>query len=211
MSKKTAIIATFKLEQVFCVTKSKTPIITACKIVAQSRLFRIEQLDITFNNGVEVIYERLTGSSRGGVLVVALQDDDTLLMVREYGVGVEGYELMFPKGRIENDEPIEEAANRELQEEVGFAARKLTLVKSMTLAPGYMGHLTHVVLAEDLYPANLKGDEPEPLEVVSWDVDKIDELSMQADVTEARTIAAAYIIKAILAQRSAGNNAETVA
>ncbi|RKZ98528.1 MAG: ADP compounds hydrolase NudE [Gammaproteobacteria bacterium] len=182
---------------------AKTPTITSCKVVAQSRLFRIEQLDITFNNGVEVIYERLKGSSRGGVLVVALQNDNSVLMVREYGVGVEGYELMFPKGRIENDEPIEDAANRELQEEVGFAARKLTLVKSITLAPGYMGHLTHIVLAEDLYPAILEGDEPEPLEVVSWDLDKIDELAMQTDVTEARTIAAAYIIKALIEQRRA--------
>ena len=181
---------------------SKTPVITDCKVVAQSRLFRIEQLDITFSNGEEVVYERLKGSSRGGVLVVAVQDDDTFLMVREYGVGVEGYELMFPKGRIENDEPIEEAANRELQEEVGFAARKLTLIKSMTLAPGYMGHLTHVVLAEDLYPATLEGDEPEPLEVVSWKLDEIHELSMRSDVTEARTVAAAYIVKSLLDKRS---------
>ncbi len=180
---------------------SKTPIITDCKVVAKSRLFRIEQLDITFNNGTEVVYERLKGSSRGGVLVVALQDNNHVLMVREYGVGVEAYELMFPKGRIEHDEPIIEAANRELQEEVGLAAKKLTLVKSMTLAPGYMGHLTHIVLAEDLYPATLEGDEPEPLEVVSWDLDKIDELAMRDDVSEARTIAAAYIIKALLAQR----------
>ncbi len=177
------------------------PLITGCKVVAKSRLFRIEQVDLTFSNGNKVEYERLRGSARGGVLVVALYDDNTLLMVREYGVGVERHELMFPKGRIENDEPIEEAANRELQEEVGFAARKLTLVKSITLAPGYMGHLTHIVLAEDLYPAMLEGDEPEPLEVVAWDLDRIDDLAMQEDVTEARTIAAAYIVRALLEQR----------
>ncbi len=183
-------------------TKNSTiPTITDCKVVAKSRLFRIEQLDITFNNGAEVTYERLKGSAKGGVLVVALQNNNHVLMVREYGVGVEDYELMFPKGRIEDDELIEDAANRELQEEVGYAARKLTLIKSMTLAPGYMGHLTHIVLAEDLYPASLEGDEPEPLEVVSWDLDKIDELAMRADVSEARTIAAAYIIKALLEQR----------
>ncbi len=181
---------------------SKKPVITDCKVIAQSRLFRIEQLDITFSNGEQVEYERLTGSSRGGVLVVALQADHTVLMVREYSAGVDRYELMFPKGRIEIDEPIEEAANRELQEEVGFAARKLTLVKSMTLAPGYMGHLTHVVLAEDLYPAALMGDEPEPLEVVSWELDKINELAVQDEVTEARTIAAGYIVKALLESRA---------
>ncbi len=177
------------------------PLITDCKVVAQSRLFRIEQVDLTFSNGTKVEYERLRGSNRGGVLVVALLDKDTLLMVREYGVGVERHELMFPKGRIENDEPIEDAANRELQEEVGYAARKLTLIKSMTLAPGYMGQLTHVVLAEDLYPASLEGDEPEPLEVVQWRLDEIDNLAMQEDVSEARTIAAAYIVKALLDKR----------
>ncbi len=177
------------------------PVITDCKVVAKSRLFHIEQVDLTFSNGVRVEYERLKGSSRGGVLVVALYDENTLLMVREYGVGVERHELMFPKGRIENDESVEYAANRELQEEIGFAARKLTRVKSMTLAPGYMGHLTHVVLAEDLYPSRLEGDEPEPLEVVKWNLDKIDDLALQEDVTEARTIAAAYMVKSLLAQR----------
>lgn len=180
---------------------AKTPYVTDRRVIAQSRLFSIEQMDITFGNGEKVEYERLKGSSRGGVLVVALKDDDTLYMVREYSAGVERYELMFPKGRIESDEPIVEAANRELQEEVGFAARKLTHVKSMTLAPGYISHQTHIVLAEDLYPATLMGDEPEPLEVVSWELDRIDELAMQEDVTEARTIAAAYIIKALLEQR----------
>lgn len=179
----------------------KAPQVTDCKIVAQSRLFRIEQMGITFGNGEKVEYERLQGSSRGGVLIVALKDENSLYMVREYSAGVERYELMFPKGRIEGDEPVEDAANRELQEEVGFAARKLTHIKSMTLAPSYMGHLTHVVLAEDLYPATLTGDEPEPLEVVLWELDKIDELAMQDDVTEARTIAAAYIVKALLEQR----------
>lgn len=179
----------------------KAPQVTDCKVIAQSRLFRIEQMDITFGNGQKVEYERLKSSSRGGVLVVALKDEHSVFMVREYGAGVERYELMFPKGRIESDEPIEVAANRELQEEIGYAAKKLTHVKSITLAPGYMGHLTHIVLAEELYPATLAGDEPEPLEVVLWELDKIDELAMQEDVTEARTIAAAYIVKALLEQR----------
>ncbi len=179
----------------------KLPQITHCKVVAKSRLFQIEQMDITFRNGNQVEYERLKGSSRGGVLVVALKDEHTVYMIREYSAGVERYELMFPKGRIESDEPVEVAANRELQEEIGFAARKLTQVKSMTLAPGYMGHLTHVVLAEDLYPAQLDGDEPEPLEVTTWPIAEFEQLAMRNDVTEARTIAAAFIVRTLLEQR----------
>jgi ADP-ribose diphosphatase len=182
-------------------TEKQLPQINGCKVIAQSRLFRIEQLDLTFSNGEHAEYERLKGSHRGGVLVVAISDNNSFYMVREYSVGVERYELMFPKGRIENDEPVIEAANRELQEEIGYAARKLTTIKSMTLAPGYIGHYTHIVLAEELYPATLAGDEPEPLDVVLWDMDKIHELAMCAEVTEARTIAAAYMVKSIMDQR----------
>ncbi len=63
--KKTVIITTtlIKLNQVSFLTDN--PKITACKVVAQSRLFRIEQLELQFNNGVEVVYECLKGSSNG--------------------------------------------------------------------------------------------------------------------------------------------------
>ena len=59
----------------------------------------------------------------------------------------------------------EQAANRELMEEAGYGARDIRSLRSITLAPGYMSHQTHLVLARDLYPQRLPGDEPEALEV----------------------------------------------
>jgi ADP-ribose diphosphatase len=81
------------------------------------------------------------------------------------------YELGLVKGRIDRGESVLEAAQRELKEEAGFGAHKLTVLRAMSLAPTYMSHQTWLVLAEDLYPERLPGDEPEELEVVPWKLD----------------------------------------
>ena len=71
------------------------------------------------------------------------------------------YEVGLPKGRLEEGESILEAAQREMKEEIGYGARELTELTELSLAPGYMTHITHIVLARDLYPEKLEGDEPE--------------------------------------------------
>ena len=176
----------------------KKPQILNVETVAKSRLFHIEKLDVQFINGTLMNFERLRSSSQGAVLVVPILDDDTVLLIREYAAGVHRYELALPKGRIEADENPEQAANRELMEEVGYAANRLRHVTSLTLAPGYFSHVTHVILAQDLYPQRLQGDEPEEIEVVPWRLDELTELTRCADCTEARSIAALYMVRDLL-------------
>ena len=181
----------------------KLPTITRREEVARSRLFRVEALDLTFSNGTEVQYERLMPGrpGGGGVLVIPMLDDKTVVMIREFSAGTERYELCLPKGLMEAGEDPTEAANREMAEEIGYAARKLTLLTNFTLAPGYMGHRTHIVLAEELYPHTAEGDEPEPMVIEHHALDEVYELGMGDDCTEARTIAALYLARDHLAQR----------
>jgi ADP-ribose diphosphatase len=178
--------------------KTGLPQIKATRTVAQTRLFRVEELDITFPNGTEVVYERMYGSPRGAVLVVPMLDDDTVLLIREYGAGSERYELSLCKGRIEVNETAIEAAAREIKEEVGYGARRLTLMKSFTEAPGYFRHETHMVLAQELYPDKREGDEPEPIEVVPWRLSELNALVDHPECTEARSIAALFMVREYL-------------
>ena len=174
----------------------KPPKIRKKRIVAQTRMFCVEELDLEFDNGIHASYERLQPNYRAAVLVVPVQDDgETVLMIREYAAGVHRYELALPKGRIEHGEDLLQAANRELMEEVGYGANRLTHLKTFTVAPGLTGHLTEVVLARDLYPQKQQGDEPEEIEVVPWSLSELDQLIQQDDCTEARSIAALYIAK----------------
>jgi ADP-ribose diphosphatase len=176
----------------------KKPQILGTHTLAKTRLFHIEQLDLRFTNGVEIQYERLIGSPQGAVLIVPMLDDATFLLVREYAAGIDRYELSLPKGRIEQGEEILNAANREIMEEVGYGARSLHHLTSFTLAPGYLGHFTHVVVARELYPQQISGDEPEPLEVVPWRMDDLSQLIGRDDCTEARSIAALFMAREYL-------------
>lgn len=182
----------------------RKPKIVSVQTIARTRLFHVEAVGLEFSNGTVVSYERLSASPRGAVLVVPMLDDDTVLLIREYAAGVHRYELGLPKGLIEPEEGVLEAANRELMEEVGYAARRLRQVTSFTLAPGYFGHVTHVVCAQDLYPQRRPGDEPEEIEVVPWRLSELKSLLSQDDCTEARSIAALYMVRDLLGDEREG-------
>ncbi len=174
------------------------PTIHQTRVVATSRLFKIEELDLEFANGEKRQFERLVSSGVGAVLIVPVlrsDDGDSILLIREYGAGTDRYELGFPKGKVEAGEAILDAANREIMEEVGYESAKLSLLKSISLAPGYLGHITNIILAEDLSEHREPGDEPEEIEVVPWKISEIDTLLERDDFSEGRSIAALYLMK----------------
>ena len=172
----------------------KKPTVLKKTVVAESRLFRIESLDLQFSNGQQRHYERLARSKPGGaVLIVPLLDDNTVLLIREYAAGIHRYELGLPKGKIDSGETFLEAANRELKEETGFGAQNLHHLISFSLAPAYLEHTTEIIIARDLYEEKLEGDEPEELEVVPWQLNNIPALIASGECSEARSIAALYL------------------
>ncbi len=176
------------------------PEILETKLVAKSRLFGIEELQIRFSNGEERTYERLRTPPLAAVMCVPMLDNDTVVLIREYGAGLENYQLTLPKGAYDHGEDWRQAADRELKEEAGYGAGKLTLLKNLTLSPGYMGHQIRVVLAQELYEERLPGDEPEPLEVLTWKLSDLETLVAREDMTEARVIAALYMVRDLLAK-----------
>lgn len=169
----------------------------------------VEELDLEFSNGERRVYRRAPATGHGAVIVVPLVDDGTVLLVREYAAGTHRYELGLVKGAIDAGETPEQAANRELQEEAGYAARSLEVLRRISLAPTYMSHETTLVVARDLYPQRLPGDEPEPLDVVPWKLAELDQLILRPDFSEGRSIAALFVVREWLrdpeaARRAAG-------
>lgn len=166
------------------------PIIHAKKTVAQSRFFKIEQVDLEFSNGAKREFERMSGTGRGAVMVLPVSEDGHFLLIREYSAGTHSYQLGFPKGLIDAGETPAQAGNRELQEEVGFAATYFEELKSLAMAPTFFNARMNVFIAKGLSESRLEGDEPEPLEVVPWPIDDIDGLLAKPDFSEARSVAA---------------------
>jgi ADP-ribose diphosphatase len=177
---------------------SKPPKILRRASIAQTRIFHVEEVDLEFANGETRTYERLRGDDPGSVLVVPMLDEDTVLLIREYSTGSNDYQLGLPKGRIERDEDPLQAADREIREEVGYGARDLQLLRTVSIVPSYIRHQTHIILARELFPDRQPGDEPEPIEVVPWKLSDWQSLLAQPDLTEARSIAALYMTREFL-------------
>jgi ADP-ribose diphosphatase len=175
----------------------RKPKILDRRTVAQSRLFRVEEVDLEFSNGARRTFERVPGGT-DSVMIVPMLDPETVLLIREYGAGSDRYELGLPKGVVETGEDPLVAADREIQEEIGYGARDLQIIKRVSLVPGYIEHHSLIVLARDLYPNRLPGDEPEPIEVIPWRLDAIDALLARDDFDEARSVAALFIALRVL-------------
>lgn len=173
-------------------------------VVHQSRLveprYKIEQMDLEFANGERRTYERIHGSGRPVVVIVALLDAETVLLTREYAAGLHRYELGLPRGRVDDGETLLEGALRELKEETGYGAREMLLLRTISLAPTYMSHIAHVVLARDLYEERLPGDEPEEIEVLPWKIDDLHQLLTLEEFSEGRAMAALFLAREWLRQ-----------
>lgn len=173
------------------------PEILDVKVIAKTKIFEVQSVDLRFSNGEERTYERLTPQRRSSVMVVPIYQNQ-LIFVREYAVGPERYELTFPKGIVDDGEEPIESANRELQEEIGFAARKIESLRPLYSGPSHMYGLMHLFVAQDLYPSQLQGDEPEPLELVYYPLNKIDELIADPNFGESRNLSALFLLKEYL-------------
>ncbi len=173
------------------------PTITRINTIAKSSLFCIEQVDLTFSNGEQRTYERMKPGHQNAVMIVPVNGSE-LLLIREYAVGIENYELGFPKGAIEPGEDIFRAANRELMEEVGFGAKRLSILSQVTTSPSYFSNQMTIIIAEDLYPEKRQGDEPEPLPVIHWPINEMMSLLNETDFCESRNICALFLAKEYL-------------
>ncbi|WP_226572684.1 ADP compounds hydrolase NudE [Mangrovibacter yixingensis] len=176
------------------------PQILNVETVARSRLFNVESVDLEFSNGVHRVYERMRPSEREAVMIVPILGDK-LVLIREYAVGTESYELGFPKGLIDPGEMPFDAANRELQEEVGFGSHQLSFLKKVTMAPSYFSSKMNIIVAENLYESSLEGDEPEPLVQELWPLATMMDLLKDPDFSEARNISALFLVREWLSQQ----------
>jgi ADP-ribose diphosphatase len=158
----------------------------------------MEKLSLTFSNGAARQFYRVIPNSNHAVIIIAMPDADSVLITREYGCGFHRYELGLPRGRIDAGEDVLAAANRELQEEAGFGAKRLDYLRTLSLAPTYMAHEIHVVLARDLYPSQLDGDEPEAIDVITWKLADIETLALHPEFTEGRALGALLLARAWL-------------
>jgi ADP-ribose pyrophosphatase len=165
------------------------------EVLAEGRLLTFHLDTVTDAEGVE--RRREVVIHPGGVAILALTDDERVLLVRQYRHAVGRICLEVPAGTLDRDEAGQRedpllAARRELAEETGYQAADWQLLARFFTAPGFATEEMHLYLATGLSPAG-EGIGPEPDERLELtELPAADALALvdRAEVEDAKTLIA---------------------
>jgi ADP-ribose pyrophosphatase len=106
----------------------------------------------------------------GAVAILPIIDDDHVCLLRNHRFIVGDVLWEIPAGTLEPGEPIEVAAERELAEETGYRADRWHKLTAFHPSPGVLNETTHLFVARDLTPGEMRPEAGEQLEpqVVPW-------------------------------------------
>ena len=123
------------------------------------------------------------------VAVVAIDDKDNVLMVRQFRLAA-GQELFeIPAGGIDGKETPEEAVVREMQEETGYLPKKVVKLGGFYASPGFCTEYMHLFLAMDLVPSRLFAEDTDDIKLERLPVSKIPELVMSGKLHDGKSFA----------------------
>lgn len=127
---------------------------------------------------------------RGAAAMLAFDEDKKLILVKQHRFP-HGYVLEIPAGTLEkNEEPIK-CAFRELEEETGYRAKKMTPLITFYPSIGYNSEIIHCYLASGLKKiVDLKLDEDEILSVEKIDFKKVLRMIKTGEIQDSKTICA---------------------
>ncbi|MEC3758899.1 ADP-ribose pyrophosphatase [Bacillus halotolerans] len=130
----------------------------------------------------------------GAVAVLAVTDEGKIIMVKQFRKPLERTIVEIPAGKLEKGEEPEYTALRELEEETGYTAKKLTKITAFYTSPGFADEIVHLFLAEELSVLEEKRelDEDEFVEVMEVTLEDALKLVESREVYDAKT---AYAIQ----------------
>ena len=131
----------------------------------------------------------------GGAAVAAITDEGKIVMVRQYRKAFDGAILEVPAGKIEKGDDPFDTIKRELREETGYRAGKITFLTKMLPSVGYTQEVVHIYLAQELTPGDTDLDDNEAIEVIEMDFQLVLDMVMRGEIKDAKTIIAILMTK----------------
>ena len=172
-------------------TESAPPSAKATLEILESRkVFEGCVFDVTADTVREgdTTYVREVVRHPGSAVIVPVFADDTVALVRQYRHPAGRYLLEVPAGSLDEGETPEEAAARELEEELGFRAGALEKLSEFFVSPGFCEEKMWVYLATDLTETAQRLDDDEIVEVVRVPFSSALKMIAGGQIEDAKTI-----------------------
>lgn len=123
----------------------------------------------------------------GAVCVIPVTDDGEVVLERQYRYAIGKVLTEIPAGKLEPGEDREEAAKRELKEETGYIARKMTYLGEFYGSPALLEERVTMYMATELTKSEMNLDDDEFLEVFTMPLEEAFEKAMANEFDDAKT------------------------
>ena len=139
-------------------------------------------------NGRTTLYGVVTFGDCVGV--VPFLDDDRILMVRQYRYVQQDARWEIPTGGVKEGESLQDAAQRELEEEIGYRAGQLTRVSSYYTSKSICRETAHLYIGHNLAPARRSPDETEFIEIAAFSFAKALRVVIDCEIMDSMSVIA---------------------
>ncbi|HZS53092.1 MAG TPA: NUDIX hydrolase [Bryobacteraceae bacterium] len=160
--------------------------VISSKEVLRNKLFTIVDEVATDPDGFEI--RRSIVRHPGSAVMMAVDDGDRVLLVKQFRLPAERDLWELPAGRIDPGESPLHAAKRELREETGYSAKKWTKLAIFWASPGYVDEKMNLYLAQDLKEGLPEPMEDERIKICWFKKQELQELVRAGKILDAKTL-----------------------
>jgi len=173
-------------------TLKRSPNLSEEKTIHSNTIFKGQVVKlrvdtIQTDSGKESIREIVEHSEC--VAIIAIDDDNNVLLVKQYRKPVEKELLEIPAGGIEQGEDPVTTVRRELSEETGYFPENVELLTGFYSTPGFCTEYLYLYLATELKPYQMFAEDTESICLIRIPLSKIPDLIASCDVCDAKSIA----------------------
>lgn len=160
--------------------------IISSREVYKSKLFSIVDEVAYDPDGFEI--HRSIVRHPGSAVMMAVDEKDRILLVKQFRLPAEQYLWELPAGRLDPGEAALEAAKRELREETGYKAQNWATLAEFWASPGYVAERMHIFLATGLTEGQKEPMEDERIEVEWFSTDDVGRMIREGQISDAKTM-----------------------
>jgi len=154
--------------------------------IYKGKIIKLRQDKVKLPDGKETTREII--EHPGAVVILALADDQKIIMIRQFRVAANEVLWELPAGKVEDGEDLVRCAKRELEEETGYYPRKIKKLLSFFSTPGFCNERLTLFLAEDLEERSKNEDDDEFIQVKSLKISEVLKMIKGNVIKDAKTI-----------------------
>jgi ADP-ribose pyrophosphatase len=170
------------------------------EIIYQGKAFGVRRDDLIEPTGVRTVREVVTHP--GSVVVLPILADERIVLVRQYRHACRQYLWELVAGRIERGENPQAGARRELLEETGYKAKKISVFLDVFPTPGFLEERMYLLLAEGLTAGKAQPEEDEKIIVAAYTREELEKMMKSRKLRDAKTIAGLLFYFSFIAKKS---------